>query len=225
MIVGGADGCRAGWVICRRDTDGSLDIRVVKTHAEACEGLSNLAGDKPLGFHDKQKRGGRACEREARKLLGKKGSSVFSSPCRWALAATDYETVRRMPPPHEVGLSKQAFGLFSKLNEVDCILTQQPTLRSIVHEAHPELAFRRMNGDVPVFATKKKADGRSQRRRLLADHGFTPTVERLPGAARDDILDAVACCRTALLIAQGKATRLGPANARDRHGLPMNIWF
>lgn len=224
MIVAGADGCRTGWVVCRRDTDGSLDIRVVKTLAEACEGLSILAVDMPIGFLDIQTRGGRACEREARKLLGRKSSSVFSSPCRWALAATDYETVRRMPAPHEVGLSKQAFGLFSRLNEVDRLLTRQPSLRSIVHEAHPELAFRRMNDGVPVFANKKKADGRSQRLRLLAAHGFEPTVERLPGAARDDILDAVACCRTALLIAQGKATRLGAADARDRHGLPMNIW-
>jgi predicted RNase H-like nuclease len=29
----------------------------------------------------------------------------------------------------------------------------------------------------------------------------------------------------ALLIAQGTATRLGPAQERDRYGLPMNIWF
>ena len=59
----------------------------------------------------------------------------------------------------------------------------------------------------------------------LSSHGFKVTVERLPGAARDDILDAVAVCRTALLIAKDQATRLGPARARDRYGLPMNIWF
>ena len=56
-------------------------------------------------------------------------------------------------------------------------------------------------------------------------HGFACPVERLPGAARDDILDAIAVCRTALLIAERKATRLGPARPRDSHGLPMNIWF
>ena len=47
----------------------------------------------------------------------------------------------------------------------------------------------------------------------------------MPGAARDDVLDAMAVCRTAMLIADGTATRLGPARERDRHGLPMNIWF
>ena len=52
MVVGGADGCRTGWVVCRRDVDGTLDIRVVKTLAEACEGLSLLAVDMPIGFVD-----------------------------------------------------------------------------------------------------------------------------------------------------------------------------
>jgi len=49
LIVGGADGCRTGWVVCRPDTDGTLDIRVVKTFAEACEDLSVLAVDMPIG--------------------------------------------------------------------------------------------------------------------------------------------------------------------------------
>jgi hypothetical protein len=28
-----------------------------------------------------------------------------------------------------------------------------------------------------------------------------------------------------MLIAQGAATRLGPARIRDSRGLPMNIWY
>ena len=45
------------------------------------------------------------------------------------------------------------------------------------------------------------------------------------GAGKTSILDAIAVCRTALLITQGEATRLGPAKLRDSYGLPMNIWF
>jgi predicted RNase H-like nuclease len=67
LIVGGADGCRTGWVICRRGPSGALDIGVVKTLAEACEGLSILAVDMPIGFVD-HPRPPRACEVEARKL-------------------------------------------------------------------------------------------------------------------------------------------------------------
>ena len=66
-MIGGADGCRTGWVICRRAPSGALDIRVVKTLAEACEGLAILAVDMPIGFVDLP-RPPRACEVEARKL-------------------------------------------------------------------------------------------------------------------------------------------------------------
>src|SRR5260370_25626895 len=85
VIVGGADGCRTGWVICRRDADGSLDIRVVKTLAEACEGLAILAVDMPIGFVDTP-RPGRECEGQAPRLLPGKASSAFPTPCRPALA-------------------------------------------------------------------------------------------------------------------------------------------
>ena len=224
MIVGGADGCRTGWVICRRDTDGTLDIRVVKALAEACEGLSILAVDMPIGFVDTP-RPGRACEREARKLLPGKASSVFPTPCRAALECMTHAQANALSKTMGVGLNQQTFHLFPKMREVDELLRARPALKRIVREAHPELAFARMNGGKPVLAKKRQPDGYTTRRRLLAKHGFKVKVDRLPGAARDDILDAIACCRTATLIASGTATRLGPEEERDRHGLPMNIWF
>ena len=224
MVVAGADGCRTGWVICRRDTDGTLDIRVVKSLAEACEGLSILAVDMPIGFVDTP-RPARACEVEARKLLPGKASSVFPTPCRPILACTTHAEANALSKTMGVGINQQTFHLFPKMNEVDELLCKRPALQSIVYEAHPELAFARMNGGKPVLSKKRQPDGYAERRRLLARHGFRTRVERLSGAARDDILDAIAVCRTATLIAAGTATCLGPTDERDRHGLPMNIWF
>lgn len=224
MIVGGVDGCRTGWVVCRRDSEGILDIRVVKALADACEGLSILAVDMPIGLTDTP-RPGRACEAEARALMPGKASSVFPTPCRPALACTTHAEANATSRRLGLGLNQQTFHLFPKLREVDALLRDSPGLRRIVHEAHPELAFTRMNAGKPVLSKKRQPEGFAERRRLLARHGFRTKTERLPGAARDDILDAIACCRTALLISQGLATRLGPADARDRYGLPMNIWF
>jgi predicted RNase H-like nuclease len=224
LIVGGADGCRTGWVACRRDADGTLTLRVVKTLAEACEGLAVLAVDMPIGLVDVP-RPGRACEAQARKLLPGKASSVFPTPCRPALACSTHADANATSRKWGVGINQQTFHLFPKMREVDALLRTMPWLKRIVREAHPELAFARMNGGQPVLSKKRKPDGYAERRRLLARHGFKCPVDRLAGAARDDILDAIAICRTALLIADGAATRLGPARARDCHGLPMNIWY
>jgi len=224
LVIGGADGCRTGWVVCRRDGGGTLDIRVVKTLAEACEGVSILAIDMPIGFVDLP-RPGRQCEGEARRLLPGKASSVFPTPCRPALACTTHTDANAVSKALGVGLNQQTFHLFPKMREVDELLRAKPKLKRIVYEAHPELAFARMNGGKPVLSKKRQPDGYAERHRLLARHGFPCHVDRLAGAARDDILDAIAVCRTALLIAQRQATRLGPAKLRDSHGLPMNIWF
>jgi len=224
LIVGGADGCRTGWVICRRDTGGSLDIRVVKTLAEACEGLSILAVDMPIGFVDVP-RPPRACEVEARRLMPGKASSVFPTPCRPALVATTHAEANAISKKLGIGINQQTFHLFPKMREVDDLLRTHPRLKRIVYEAHPELAFTRMNGGKPVLSKKRQPEGFEERLKLLRKHGFKAKIDRLPGAARDDILDAIAVCRTATLIATGTATRLGPKTRRDSFGLPMNIWF
>lgn len=224
MIVAGADGCRTGWVVCRRDADGVLDVRVVKTLAEACEGLSILAVDMPIGFVDLP-RPPRACEVEARKLLPGKASSVFPTPCRPALDCTTHAEANALSRSLGIGLNRQTFHLFPKMREVDALMRSNEDLQAIVHEAHPELAFARMNGGKPVLSKKRKPEGFAERLALLTRHGFEWKPQTISGAARDDVLDAIAVCRTALQIANGKATRLGPEHERDRHGLPMNIWF
>lgn len=224
MVVAGADGCRAGWVVCRRDNSGVLDIRVVKTLAEACEGLSVLAVDMPIGLCD-EPRPGRACEREARALMPGKASSVFPTPCRPALACSTHAEANATSRRLGLGLTRQTFHLFPKMREVDALMRGSAKIRRVMREAHPELAFTRMNGGAPVLAQKRRPEGFAERLKLLASHGLEWTPQPVAGAARDDVLDAMAVCRTAMLIANGTADRLGPARGRDRYGLPMNIWY
>ena len=178
----------------------------------------------PIGFVDVP-RPPRACEVEARKLLPRKASSVFPTPCRPVLACTTHAEANATSRKLGIGINQQTFHLFPKMREVDELLCARPKLKRVVYEAHPELAFARMNGGRPVLSKKRQPDGYDERCRLLTEHGFACPADRLPGAARDDILDAIAVCRTALLITLGTATRLGPARARDSCGLPMNIWY
>ena len=224
MVIGGADGCRTGWVVCRRDPDGTLDIGVVKTLAEACEGLSILAVDMPIGFVDVP-RPPRACEVEARKLLPGKASSVFPTPCRPALACTTHAEANALSKTMGVGINQQTFHLFPKMREVDALMRSDRTLHRIVYEAHPELAFARMNGGKPVLSKKRQPDGYAERRKLLARHGFRTRSSASPARHGTTYSMQSRSAARRLLIAAGTATRLGPADERDRHGLPMNIWF
>jgi predicted RNase H-like nuclease len=189
-----------------------------------CEGLSILAVDMPIGFVDVP-RPGRACEGEARALLPGKASSVFPTPCRSALVCLTHAEANATSKKLGIGINQQTFHLFPKMREVDVLLRGNRKLKRVIYEAHPELAFARMNGGKPVLSKKRQPEGYAERLRLLAKHGFKTKIERTSGAARDDILDAIAICRTATLIADGTATRLGPARERDSCGLPMNIWY
>ena len=98
------------------------------------------------------------------------------------------------------------------------------------------MAFLRMNDGRPALPPKRTRPGQVLRRRLLARHGFASadaqwfawrreTGLRASDAALDDALDAAAVCRTALLIYRGEACHLPERIERDRHGLPMAIWY
>ena len=234
MWVAGVDGCRAGWIVALLDLDTrALTVRLIGSVAEIerlPEKPGRIAIDMPMGFAEAAGKGGRQCEREARALLPGKSSSVFSLPCRAALAAADYPTalkLNRASGPDAVGLSKQAFHLFDKLRDLDDWITPDRQKRCI--EAHPELAFSLLNGDKPVLSRKRKPDGRIDRLRLLRRAGLkvpdTMLTTRLKGCGIDDLLDAIVLTRTAERHLRGAARSLPEKPPRDARGLKMEIWY
>lgn len=233
MWVAGVDGCRAGWIVALRNIDsGELRSRLIPRIAEIerlDERPQRIAIDMPMGFADIARKGGRECEREARALLPGKSSSVFSLPCRAALAASDYREALRLnraSGPDKVGLSKQGFHLFDKLRDLDSWIT--PTRQTRCIEAHPELAFALINGK-PVLSRKRQPDGRAERLRLLKRGGIAvpkPMVENRPqGCAIDDLLDAIVLTRTAERHLCGDAVCLPAKPPRDSRRLQMAIWY
>jgi len=234
MFVAGVDGCRAGWIVALLDLDTrALTVKLIGRIAEIerlPEKPQRIAIDMPMGFADIASKGGRLCEREARALLPGKSSSVFSLPCRAALAATTYPQalkLNRASGPDAVGLSKQAFHLFDKLRDLDGWITPHRQKRCI--EAHPELAFALLNGGKPVLSQKRKPEGRAERMHLLRRAGIAvpkAMIETRPkGCGIDDLLDAIVLTRTAERHLCGDAVCLPPKPPRDAHGLRMAIWF
>jgi predicted RNase H-like nuclease len=174
--------------------------------------LAAVAIDIPIGLPE---RGGRACDVEARALLGPRRSSVFPAPVRAVLGCTTwFEANAKARATDGRGLSRQVFNLLPKIAEVDAAISPRQQRRIV--EAHPELCFASMAG-TPLAAPKRTAGGRAARESLVG----VPAV-RPAGAAPDDVLDALAALWTARRVALGREQRLGD-NARDARGLRMEI--
>jgi len=233
MWVGGADGCKAGFVVVLRDVksrrvEARLAVRIEEVFRQE-PSPRILCVDIPIGLLDRAVPGGRACDIEARKLLGQpRGTSVFSPPARRALKARTSEEAHELNQssgPYAPGLPLQARAIIPKIRDVDEFIT--PALQRRIVEVHPELCFYEMNRRRPVVEPKKTAEGRKQRIRLLESEWRRKLDElidsRPRGVGRDDVLDAMAACWTAERILRGKAIPLPAQPPRDSRGLRMEI--
>ena len=211
---------------------GSLDVAVVDDFAEplarVVDGrLAALAVDMPIGLPDD---GHRAADREARRRLGARRSTVFPTPCRATLEAASYDDAlaisRRVTGK---GLSVQAFNLLTRIREVDRLM--RPELQDRIVECHPELAFTRLAG-APLARSKHTPEGIAERTTLLeaalaaagVEPGLVAEAVTAPprGARSDDVADALAIALVARDLADGRVEHLGDGG-RDRRGLRMEI--
>jgi predicted RNase H-like nuclease len=226
-VVAGVDGCPGGWIVATSDQGGSLTLRVVGAFAEvllAAPRPDVVAVDIPIGLPDL---GARACDVEARRLLGARRSSVFPAPIRPALSARSYdEACEKRFRIERKRYSLQTWYILAKIRQVDNLLAADPRLQDTVREAHPELCFRALAGGTPMAYGKKTRAGQIERRELLSKH-FGPglCVLDLSGASSDDVLDALAALWTAERLASGKAERIPDRTEVDRVGLRMEMWF
>ncbi len=234
--VAGVDGCRGGFVVVLLDAAlGAFRVDVVggvDALLALAERPVRIAIDMPIGLLAHAERGGRACDRAARGLLGRRASTLFSPPSRAALevfrrggAFAEVCAAERAASPDALGLSQQAFHLLPKIDALDRAL--DPILQRRVFEAHPELAFAAMNDGEVLALPKKTAEGAAARSRLLARSGLPRALSGLAaprGAHRDDLLDACAMAWTARRHLLGVAARLPDASERDARGLAMEIW-
>ncbi|HEX2135534.1 MAG TPA: DUF429 domain-containing protein [Microvirga sp.] len=229
--VAGVDGFRSQWcVVLWHLGTGELRARIVPAFSgllELPEHPSTVGVDIPIGLPEVSPPGGRACDREARRVLGRRASCVFSVVGRSALTGSSRaESDRLSRSAGGIGVGAQAWGLSAKLREADAAMT--PERQQLIHEVHPELSFRALNEGVPMARGKKTAAGAQERVEALVRGGFPREfVQRLPAGlrvGRDDFLDACAAAWTARRVAAGRARRLPAAVERDARGLDMAIW-
>jgi predicted RNase H-like nuclease len=221
----GVDACKRGWIAIAVE-DGSTgayfaeDIQLLIARAEADGPLDVVAVDMPIGLPD---RGQRQADVLARAVIGALWPSVFMTPVREALMAADHAAASAIN--RELtgqGISVQAFGLKSKLFQVEQWVRKTPVR---VVEIRPEVCFARLAG-APLTARKSSWAGAERRRALLADAGI-----RIAGdlgragayAAVDDVLDAGAAW-AARQVLSGRAQPMPSPPETFSDGWACAIW-
>lgn len=221
--VVGVDGCSSGWVaVALRD---GVFESTFASHGVA-EVLAHYASAKVVGIDipiGAERGRFRRVDAAAKKLLGRRGSTLFETPPLEVLELEDFRAAlalcRKLTGK---GFSKQSHALRERTLEVAAIAGAD---RRII-EVHPELSFRAMAGG-QVLPSKKTWNGAGERRALLEAAGV-----RLPRdlgrtgfeAAVDDVLDAAAAAWTAHRFALGKAECLHPV-VRFRSRRDVTIWY
>ncbi|MGY2128343.1 DUF429 domain-containing protein [Blastococcus sp. SYSU DS0617] len=222
MAVLGVDGWRGRWVGAQL-TGRTVELLALDDMETvlAVPDVELIAIDMPIGLSDD---GLRACDVAARKLLGPAGSSVFQTPVRAVLNATDYAEARAVSRAHTSpprAPSAQAFQLVKAIRQLDDALGDPPSERVV--EVHPELAFRELSGHA---VTDPKVTARGTMQRLGALSGVMDVEEALTNAPplvpMVDALDACAAAWSAARIHEGRGECVGDG-ATDSRGRPMRI--
>lgn len=229
----GLDGCRKGWVQAVSSHGECTSLQVIASLEEIeTEAWKEIWIDIPIGLPPADDYP-RTVEKEARRLLQQRRSSVFSVPCREVLAIENYAEANQLH--RELtgkGISKQTWNLISKIKETDNWV--QKKQKDLVYEAHPELVFAGLAG-APMQHNKKTEAGFRERLQVLetlqTNKGrlaaqIESALQKYPTATavRDDFLDAAA-----LSIAGShpgvKKISLEADPRKDAHGLVMNMRY
>jgi len=174
-----------------------------------------------IGLLEQHTKGGRMCDREARKLLGfPRSGAIFSAPIRKALPAKSYDEAYDL----NGGISSVAYNMVQYVREVDAAIA--PYWQRSVFEVHPELSYFQLNENKPMHYSKHGDRGPAERRALLEKRipGIKQILDaKLPGVRTPNLLDAAACLWTARRIAGRAVNRVPEDPEWDEQGLRMEI--
>lgn len=223
LPVMGVDACKGGWVGAVLDASGHgtphLIVRPTVAELVAEAGAVAVVGlHVPIGLPDETRR---EADVQTRQFLSTNGSSVFTTPVRDAVYAATYGEANRLNRERiGSGISQQAYGLRSRIVEVDAWLRQD--LTSAVVEVHPEASFAEMSG-APLTSRKRSAQGTEERRRALASHGVAVPGHLPSGAGADDVIDACAAAWSAHRVKTGGARTFPESPETFSDGIPAAI--
>ena len=183
-----------------------------------------IAVHAPIGLLSEPAKGGRPCERDARRILGwPRLAAITPAPTRPAMEARTYKQARKA---NGGSLSTVTWGQRAHIREVDAAI--EPYWQRTVYEVNPELTFHQLNNDTPLRFPKRSSVGVKERHDLLEQKFRDAAIaldRRLPGVDHSHVVDALADLWTARRIASKSARRLPEVPTWDDTGLRMEISY
>ena len=237
----GIDGCKGGWFCIGLNTEGHHLSLIAPTIAEAYPKLQKHGAkialiDMPIGLSDNEKE--RVCDKEARRFIGPRRSSVFRIQCRQAIEAfsahgKNNEKAGKIASVKITGkcLPEQSWAIADKIAEVDSFMLGNKS-KNILREVHPEVCFCALNGITPLSFSKKSKGGVgiSERLKILRKH--LPNADAIyeeslakHNVESDDILDALSAAITAKIGYPKKYRTLPVKPQKDSQGLNMEMVY
>jgi predicted RNase H-like nuclease len=233
----GIDGCKGGYVAVYI-TEEAFEIKVFENIEELCLTYRNsmvMLIDMPIGLPESVE--DIRPEIEARKILKSRASCIFNVPCRQALYETDYLKANEMNKLIlGKGLSKQSYGIFPKIRDVDQFLSKHPYFKNRLLESHPEICFSMLNCHerTPrvIIENKKTIEGFEKRIALLSKYYIhTEEVSREIYSnkkfktIRDDIIDALCLAVTGKVSNESNLKKIPDNPSMDIKGLYMQMVY
>jgi predicted RNase H-like nuclease len=198
--VAGVDMAAGSWAVVVLESDRIVDAFSCRSFAEALLVEAAVIGvDIPIGIPSQ---GVRPADRDARRFVGPRASSVFTTAVRPVLEAESYARARAVATELTgKSISAQAYALRRRILEVDAYAHEDER----VIEVHPEVSFRELAGR-PLLS-KHRTEGLAERRELLEGTGIAlpSAVSRI---AEPDLLDATVVAWSARRYARGEAVPL-----------------
>jgi predicted RNase H-like nuclease len=199
MQVVGLDACRGRWLAVVLEQGHFVEARLASAAAliAAWPNAAAIGVDIPIGLPPTPSR---EADREARRFVGERRSSVFPTFPRSVLEAQTYEEAKALcvsrgwPKP-----SIQSFGMRHRILEIEPLADADER----VFEVHPEVSFRELLGR--TLSSKRTAAGAFERKSALVDVGVQ--LPDLPYPS-DDVLDAAVTAWSAMRYARGEAVPL-----------------
>jgi len=215
-VVAGVTPCAPGWLVASAKLNGPTFAPELPRVLDERPSFSVIALNAPIGYVDGGHMGGRTCDRLARALLGRRGSTVHNAPTRATMKEDSIVTGDH--------LDAVSTALLPRYREVAAEMA--PYRQRTVYEVHPELSFFQINSDQPLRWTKKFEVGREERRAILVKR--IPGIDRVLETELEDVplahlLDAAALLWTARRIFARAGTRLPTEPEWDEEGLRMEF--